>query len=766
MFRIALATSTALSFVLATLMGCALSDSGEISRVSLEAELAQLLADRPLLRLPSDEELAGLDAGEDALRELPRGEFSTRLANLLARMSPPAGGEISGNLPLLRRGRGGSGASQGRVFGAAMVFCPPGTASPVPSVRMRVTGAPEASKLVFWHPIGPNQYYEFRAWPEVVLDTSRCSAEAAWGSTSSLAMARTVAGSFTVQASHDMPPVTDARFSDGFWGANDVIVPGEVFAGTVPRGDEGSHYVITHVIAYGKVIDVTLRIEGEAGLGKVEMVSPLLGLSVSSESGKNEATKERVIAENRNVTVALTATYPEMIENFVCPGEKIRGTCTFNLTTIADSGVEKLEIVASIVPLETRSLSVAIQGENGGHGSVALQAFREPLPEGQPAFNCGDLCEQSFPYIQGRLYTGFRLAPEPSPDSVFLRWEGGCTGENCNGVLNGNKNITAVFGVPLATLKVAASPAEGGSVRVSADDSIEGDCAGENGCSVRAGTTVTLTAEPVEGYQFDGWRDPGDVEEVPSGNSWSFPLEYDRAETAVFSKKSYQLTMSINSDRPNESGAVIQASVGPRLFASCDRAQCVPSQRLEHGVLLEFTVLLDQDFELVNSSIEAPKRVTGDVSVSITIRKKHGLIVDIEREGGGLIAYGRVTGPGIDCGAWREGSVGNECEARFADNAQVALVASPWLRTDLFKEWKGVACDEGPTSPRCTFRMTSSVSATAVFRSGNCSQRAVASSAGTDAEGCESDEEVIVHDETTEVKETYLSFENDVVFGD
>ncbi len=82
-----------------------------------------------------------------------------------------------------------------------------------------------------------------------------------------------------------------------------------------------------------------------------------------------------------------------------------------------------------------------------------------------------------------------------------------------------------------------------GMVTVHVDDETRGRVAG---CGEYAfGTQATLTAIPNEGYTFGYWRDGG---EVSYDNPLMLTVERDIMLTAVFSKKYYAVTLSVNDE--------------------------------------------------------------------------------------------------------------------------------------------------------------------------------------------------------------------------
>ena len=80
----------------------------------------------------------------------------------------------------------------------------------------------------------------------------------------------------------------------------------------------------------------------------------------------------------------------------------------------------------------------------------------------------------------------------PTAGYSFTGWSGDCTGTGaCSVLMNGNKSVTANFARIQYVLTASVSPSAGGSIT--------------GGGTYNSGTTVTVTATPNAGYQFDSW---------------------------------------------------------------------------------------------------------------------------------------------------------------------------------------------------------------------------------------------------------------------
>jgi uncharacterized repeat protein (TIGR02543 family) len=99
---------------------------------------------------------------------------------------------------------------------------------------------------------------------------------------------------------------------------------------------------------------------------------------------------------------------------------------------------------------------------------------------------------------------------------VFSHWIGDLGGEQnpSSLLLSSDKGIVAVFN---PTITVYSSPSEGGSVSLNPD---------QTGSGYTAGTDVTVSATPAEGYRFVGWEG-----EDVSGSDKSITVTVDAPKT-------------------------------------------------------------------------------------------------------------------------------------------------------------------------------------------------------------------------------------------
>ncbi len=137
----------------------------------------------------------------------------------------------------------------------------------------------------------------------------------------------------------------------------------------------------------------------------------------------------------------------------------------------------------------------------------------------QPAANCG-----ADKYLEG---TSVQLVPEPALDHTFTGWSGDLTGSDnpATLVMNDDKQVTAGFRQETCyTLTTGVNFPGTGTLSANP----EPNCGGGK---YVAGTNVTLTAAPQEGYVFDGWTGP-----VPpsTDNPLTVTVDADKTVTANF----------------------------------------------------------------------------------------------------------------------------------------------------------------------------------------------------------------------------------------
>ncbi|MBI3802256.1 MAG: hypothetical protein HY282_00650 [Nitrospirae bacterium] len=149
--------------------------------------------------------------------------------------------------------------------------------------------------------------------------------------------------------------------------------------------------------------------------------------------------------------------------------------------------IDGAKSVTAIFTLKTFNIIVTKAGT--GAGTVTSS------PTG---ITCGGTCSASF--NSGATVT---LTANPSTNSDFAGWSGGCSGTGtCSVTMDGIKNVTATFTLKTFSLTVKkAGPGTGTIGSSPAGISCGGTCS----ASFTVGTSITLTATPASGSTFAGW---------------------------------------------------------------------------------------------------------------------------------------------------------------------------------------------------------------------------------------------------------------------
>ena len=124
----------------------------------------------------------------------------------------------------------------------------------------------------------------------------------------------------------------------------------------------------------------------------------------------------------------------------------------------------------------------------------------------------------------GTFDTGTSVTVTATANSgyTFANWTEGATvvstSTSYTFTLTGNRNLTANFTATQYTVTLNSDPAAGGTT--------------SGGGTFDAGTSVTVTATPNNGYQFLHWTEGGSI--LSTNTSYTFVLNHSRGLTAVF----------------------------------------------------------------------------------------------------------------------------------------------------------------------------------------------------------------------------------------
>jgi phospholipase C len=195
-------------------------------------------------------------------------------------------------------------------------------------------------------------------------------------------------------------------------------------------------------------------------------------------------------------------------------------------------------------------VQLQVQATGTGAGTISSS------PSG---ISCGQACSATFEYG-----TQVTLTAEPSGNSVFVGWQGACSGTNpCTVTLTQNMSVTALFKaatgpiLPSPILTVSLAGTGTGTISSSpAGISCSKTCSGD----FAAATKVTLTATPASTSTFTGWSGA-----CTGTGACEVTLSKDTAVTATFTLLP-SLTVTLNG---TGSGTVTSSPAGINCGTTC-----------------------------------------------------------------------------------------------------------------------------------------------------------------------------------------------------
>ncbi len=170
------------------------------------------------------------------------------------------------------------------------------------------------------------------------------------------------------------------------------------------------------------------------------------------------------------------------------------------------------------------SLTLAIEGSGSGRVESDL-----------PGVSCSTSCTTS--WFAGATVT---LTATPAEGTAFIGWSGACTdaAPTCRLTIGAPTSVTARFG-KLVPLNVAVTAADDESYVWSEPVGIS--CPPECSALFAQTSSVTLTAEPADGFRFAGWTG------CPASESLTCSLAVDGTQTvaARFTPATYRLAVKL-----------------------------------------------------------------------------------------------------------------------------------------------------------------------------------------------------------------------------
>jgi len=304
--------------------------------------------------------------------------------------------------------------------------------------------------------------------------------------------------------------------------------------------------------------------------------------------------------------------------------------------------------------------------------------------------NCGTDCTQTY----NDFITQVTLTANGDANSLFTGWSGACTAATgpCVVTMDAAKTVTAKF-----TLRPVLTVTKTGTGAGTVTSSPAGiNCGSDCTQSYTNFTTqVTLTAAPSSDSDFAGWGGA-----CSGTGSCVVTMDAAKSVTATFVLKSFSLDIK---KAGTGTGTVTSSPAGINCGTDCSQDYTIHTD-------VTLTAMPDADAVFAGWS-GACTNTSGDCvvtmdrvrSVEAKFTKTFTLTVSLDPAGNGS---GRVTGPGINCGA---GST--DCSEVYTIGTTIELAAEPEPPSQ-FSGWSGDCT--GTTSP-CTLFIDSNKSVQARF---------------------------------------------------
>jgi uncharacterized repeat protein (TIGR02543 family) len=353
--------------------------------------------------------------------------------------------------------------------------------------------------------------------------------------------------------------------------------------------------------------------------------------------------------------------------------------------------------LANLIPGETYYWHVRANSIGGttysNTSETAFWSFTIPCYSlqfiGSPPWG-GSVSADPAPNCNGTLYshgTVVTVTGTPNVGYGFAGWSGDIisTDNPVQVTITAATFLNANFTQTCFSLFSAVDPVTGGTVEVSPAP----NCPGAPN-KYSAGTTLTLTAVPVAGYNFSSWS--GDVN--GTDNPATLVMTVDRFVTATFSEVCYSLTTAANP----VAGGTVGASPAPN---------CASDPLKYHaGTLVTLTAAANTGYAFTSwggdaSGSTSPVDVTMDANKSVTADFAEACFTLTTQ--GNPAAGGTVgTSPAPNCPG---------DPARYATGTTVTLTATPNTGY-VFTSWSG---DASGTDNPVTVSMSANHSVTANF---------------------------------------------------
>jgi uncharacterized repeat protein (TIGR02543 family) len=432
----------------------------------------------------------------------------------------------------------------------------------------------------------------------------------------------------------------NAEFSSKTFGALDLLVNG------LPTGEK-----------------VELKIIDSNGVG-----TPVTVLNGTTQTLSNQ-TPGKYEVQAPDVVVAGTTYTPDLASQTV---------------TIQVGITSSLKISYKPVLVPTFALTINKTGKGASTSNVSSN------PAG---ISCGATCTASFD--QG---TSVTLTPAPGAGISFTGWTGDCTGTGaCTVTMTAIKNVFAQFEPtpPVFDLNITIDSTGTGTGTILSNPAGI-DCGTTCSSKFTQGTPVTLTAAPLAGSSFVGWRGAG----CTGTGTCTVIMDADNKVTAKFNLiPKYPLTIAKNG---SGSGTVSSDLAGIDCGATC-------TSSFLQGTSVTLTATADAGSSFAGwagactgtatcvVTMDAIKSVKATFDTSITPT----FALTVKNVGAGSVSS---NPSGINCGT--------VCTANFSQATSVVLTAAAASGSS-FVGWSGGACTGTGT---CTVTMDAIKNVTATFK--------------------------------------------------
>jgi uncharacterized repeat protein (TIGR02543 family) len=291
--------------------------------------------------------------------------------------------------------------------------------------------------------------------------------------------------------------------------------------------------------------------------------------------------------------------------------------------------------------------------------------------------------------------TPVMLTASPGAETIFVGFEGGCSGPTCNVTINAAVAVAARFDLVKYSLDVAKT----GMGTVASTNVAGISCGTDCDDDYDSGQTVTLSAtNTTAGWTFTGWG--GACSSSGSSSTCTVTMTQARSVTATFTINSYALNVT-------KTGAGTGTVTSSPAGINCVNGGGTCSANFNHGTMVMLTATPAAGTTFTGWTGE--NCTTGTCMVTMTQARSvtanfvvTNYTLTIVPMGNGM---GSITGTGINCG-----NGNNTCSATVPYNTSIVLTATPASSSN-FTGFAGGSCGGSP----CTVTVTANTTVNATF---------------------------------------------------